>query len=118
MSTPSPPAPLPPASRNHDGRGSLWLGFGLAWAALVGGYFVVGVSASALVSVHGLNGDALTVVLVLAPWLLMLGLIVWFAANKRPRTALGVAIGIASILGVGLLLVAACFGLMSGSSFR
>ena len=77
--------PLPPANRNDDGRGSLWLGFGLAWAALAGGYFAAGILASALASAHGLNSDAVIVVLILAPWLLMLGLIVWFAANKRPR---------------------------------
>jgi hypothetical protein len=112
------PAPVPPATGNDDGRGSLWLGFGLAWAALAGGYFVVGVLASALASAHGLNDDATIVVLVLAPWLLMLGLIIWFAAQKRPRTALGVGVGIASIVGVALLLVAACFGLLSSSSFR
>ena len=43
----------------------------------------------------------------------MVALIVWFAATGRPRSSLGVVVGIGTIIGVALLLVAACFGLMS-----
>lgn len=110
MSTPTPVAPLAPKS---DPRGSLGLGIALAWAALIGGYAVVAFLAGALISLHGDEKNAVVIVLMFAPWLLMLGLIVWFATKNKPRTALGVLVGIASIIAVILLLVAACFGLFA-----
>jgi hypothetical protein len=91
----------------------LGLGIALAWAALIGGYTLVAFVAGALASVHGYNGDTALIVLLLAPWALMLALIVWFASNNQPRTALGIAVGVATIIAVVLLLVAACFGLFA-----
>jgi hypothetical protein len=103
MSTPIPPAP------QTDSRGSLGLGIALAWAALVGGYTLVALVASA--NAH--YTDVGIAVLLLAPWALMLALIVWFASNNQPRTALGVGVGMATIIAVVLLLVAACFGIFA-----
>lgn len=104
MSTPTPLAP------KSDSRGSLGLGIALAWGALVGGYALV---ASLAVRSGGNYSDAAVAALVLAPWALMLSLIVFFATKGQPRTALGIGVGIASIIAVALLLVAACFGLFA-----
>jgi len=89
-------------------RGSLLLGVACAWGMLIGGYAL----AIALLNIGSGNGDAMTLLFAL-PWLGMLALIVWFATTGRPRSALGVAVGIGTIIGVALLLVAACFGLLA-----
>jgi hypothetical protein len=107
MSTPMPPSP------KSESRGSLGLGIALAWAALIGGYTLVVFLANATATMNGHNGDTGLAVLLLAPWALMLALIVWFASNNQPRTAVGIAVGIASIVAVALLLVAACFGIFA-----
>jgi hypothetical protein len=107
MSTPQPPAAKP------ESRGSLGLGIALAWAALIGGYTLVAFLASALSSVIRNGGDVTIAMFMLAPWVLMLVLIIWFATKNQQRTALGIAVGIASIIAVALLLVAACFGLFA-----
>lgn len=109
MSTP------PPA----ENRGSLGLGIGLAWACLIAGYTVSSVLVGALYRVAAYPaGDALIILGVLLPWLLMIALIIWLVRRGQPRTAAGVGVGIASILGVALLLVAACFGLLSSGNFH
>ena len=104
MSTPPPP----------ENQGSLGLGIALAWACLIAGYTVAGIFASIIF--RGPSTDAqvgLAILAALMPWLLMIGLIVMFATRGQSRTAIGVAVGIGSILGVVLLLVAACFGLFA-----
>jgi hypothetical protein len=104
----SPPTPNP--------LGSFWLGFWLAWGALFGGYtLVVSFLASIANMVRG-GGvpDEVWIFLAFCPWLLILALIVWFAAQGKTRTAKGVAVGLASIVGIGVLLFAACFTLLSG----
>ncbi|HEV7490062.1 MAG TPA: hypothetical protein VGO25_04605 [Rhodanobacteraceae bacterium] len=106
------PTPVPtPTPRNP--RGSLLLGVACAWGMLIGGYIVISLLASLLTS----GDSAAIIVLMLLPWIGIVALIVWFAMRGQPRTAGGVAIGLASIFGVGLLLIAACFGLM-GTNFR
>jgi len=97
-------------------------GIALAWACLIGGYFVVSVMSGIVFSV--LNGATsgfgamIAILLALLPWLAMIWLIVHFRKTDQPRTALGVGVGIASIFGVLLLLVAACFGLLSNANFH
>ncbi len=91
-------------------RGSLLAGVASAWALLIGGYMVV----AALFSAVGTVTPAIGMLIVALPWLAMIGLLVWFATNGRPRSAIGVLIGIGTIIAVALLLVAACFGLLSG----
>lgn len=95
----------PPA---RQGQGSLLLGVACAWGMLIGGYALV----VALLGIGNGNDGAIVLLLAL-PWLGMLALIVWFATTGRPRSALGVVVGIGTIIGVGLLLVAACFGLLA-----
>jgi hypothetical protein len=114
MSTidPLPPSVPPPTPPRSNERGSLGLGVGLAWAVVVVGYVVcltLAASAGAL-----MNGGSFVVFLLL-PWLAVVALAVFQAVRGRPRTALGIVIGIASIFAVGLLLVAACFGLIGMS---
>ena len=117
---PPPPPPAPPPGTANP-AGSLGLGIGLAWACLIGGYVVVGIVSSMLFTVFG-GGSGLAAVIALlctlAPWIAMLVLAIWFAKKGQPRTALGVGVGFASILGVLLLLVAACFGLLSNANFH
>jgi|GEM_PF-3443116 len=109
----TPPSSPPP-------RVSIWPGFWLAWAALIGGYMVVFGILSSFASMFRGGGvpDEVWILLGLSPWFLIVGLIIWSAATGRPQLAKGVAIGLASILGIGVLLFAACFGLLSTANFR
>ena len=120
MSEPQSVQPASPA--NTTANGSLGLGIALAWACLIGGYVLVAAIATTLFSVtRGMDsnvGATLAIGLSALPWIAMFGLIVYFLVNNKPRTAVGVAVGFASILGVGLLLVAACFGLLATSNFH
>ena len=50
----------------------------------------------------------------LLPWLAALVLGLWLASRGRTRTALGILVGFGILVAVVLLLVAACFGIMSG----
>ena len=110
MNNPTPvPAPVPP----RNPRGSLLLGVACAWGMLIGGYIVI----SLFAGLFGNGDNAAIIVLMLLPWIGIVALIVWFATRGKPRTASGVAIGLASIFGVALLLVAACFGLI-GMDFK
>ena len=116
MSVPIDPRPEPPSFTPPrvpppgNPRGSIWLGFGLAWLTMVVGNII------AAVLVAGFEHESLLAVFAL-PWLAAIGLIVWFAANGRSRTASGVAIGLATIVAIVVLLVAACFSLLS-NNFR
>jgi hypothetical protein len=109
---PEPPswAPPPPPS-DESTRGSLWLGFGLAWLVVIVGNIV----AFTLVGASGGSESALA--LLALPWLAAIGLIVWLAAKGKPRTAVGVAIGLGTIVAIAVLLVAACFSLLA-NNFR
>jgi hypothetical protein len=121
MNTPESPyqAPAsPPGPPVKDtARGSLLLGFLLGWAAVFGGYVVLGSLAALLVNVVGNDGNnvlfMLLPLLYALPWALVLGLIVWFAVKNQPRSALGVVLAIASMIGLAILLVAACFGIFA-----
>jgi len=107
MSTPLPPPP-------PENRGSLGLGIGLAWACLIAGYTVSSVIAGVMYEAFPPDlRNAVAILAVLLPWLLMVGLIVWLSTRGMTRTAIGIAAGIGSIFGVALLLVAACFGLFA-----
>lgn len=120
--TPPSPAPAPPpaAAPSPNPSGSFWLGFWLAWAALLGGYtLIVGFLASIASMIRGGGiADPVWIFLAFGPWLLIVALIVIFAANGKPRTAKGVAVGLVSIVAILLLLVAACFSLLAGTNFH
>jgi len=117
---PPPHSPPPAPTTAPNPLGSFWLGFWLAWGALFAGYtLVVSFLASIANMVRG-GGvpHAVWIFLAFCPWLLILALIVVFAAKGKPLTAKGVAVGLASILGIGLLLFAACFGILMNTSFH
>ena len=104
---PATPPPSPPPNEMpppNSGKGSMALGFGLAWLIVVVG--------------HVLLFAAGTLAARFLPELVVIILGVVFAVQGKTRAAGGVFIGIATILAVALLLVAACFGLMSTGSFR
>lgn len=105
-----PAAPTPPPA---ESRGSLLAGFFLTWGALIGGSAVSG----ALMNLNIRDGN-LVLLLFSLPWVLIIGLIIWLAKTGKTRTANGMLIGIASVIGVGLLLVAACFTLLAGAGFH
>jgi|KBSMisStandDraft_5_1062788.scaffolds.fasta_scaffold16906_4 hypothetical protein len=115
------PGPSNPQAADPK-NGSLGAGIALAWACLIAGYFIVGVMSSIVFSVlNGANsgfGALIAILLFLLPWVAMIWLIVHFRKTNQPRTALGIGVGIASIIGVLLLLVAACFGLLSNTNFH
>ena len=116
MNVPMPPRP-PPA----DPRGSLGLGIALAWACLIAGYTICAFIVGAISSIDSHWGDSmigLIVLIALLPWIAMVALIVWMASRGQSRTATGIGVGIASIFGVLLLLVAACFGILSSTNFH
>ena len=114
-------APLPPQRPPADPRGSLGLGIALAWACLIAGYTVCAFIVGVISNINPPWGDGmigLFVLIALLPWIAMVALIVWMASRGQTRTATGIGVGIASIFGVGLLLVAACFGILSSTSFH
>ena len=106
---PEPPSWTPPPRPTTDTRGSLWLGFGLAWLVAIVGHAV----AVGIVSVSRGGSSALTVLAL--PWLAEIGLIVWLAATGKPRTAGGVAIGLGTIIAIAVLLIAACFSFVANN---
>ena len=99
---PSAPGQEPP-SDGKSGNGSIALGFGLAWLIVVGGHVLL-LSRSALA-------------LLFLPELATIILAIVFAVQGKSRTAIGIGIGLATMVGVVLLLIAACFGLMSNGNF-
>jgi len=103
-SAPSPLPPLPAGAEPY--RGSLALGVGLAWLIMIGGEILLVMLMSGLRM--GLLG---------ALWLPPLAIVVTGVVMLRgdhARTGKGMLLGLLSIIAVLLLLVAACFGLMSG----
>jgi hypothetical protein len=101
-SAPPPPPALPPEST--PSTGSLAAGVGLAWLVVVAGEMLMLMTRS--------SG---------AFWLPPLALIVWAVVlfnQGKSRTGKGMLLGLLSIVAVLLLLVAACFGLMSNSNWH
>jgi len=121
MTEPQPGQPAPPLPPPAGDPGSLGAGIALAWACLIGGYIIaVPLVSTIVVGLNRSGGDpvAFALLIALLPWVAMIGLAIYFSKTNRPRTAKGVLVGIASILGVGLLLAAACFGILSTMSFH
>jgi 4-hydroxybenzoate polyprenyltransferase len=97
---PEEPAPTPLPSS----KGSLAFGILLAWAIVLGGIVVSFVSKESFI--NPFNITALPVAIVIAIILIVKG---------KSRTGIGIFLGLASMAAVVLLLVAACFGLVSFS---
>ncbi len=73
-------------------RGSLALGFGLAWLTMIACY------AALFVGLDALHGASSFLSIFAMPWIAAILLIIWLVATRRTRTALGVAIGLATVL--------------------
>jgi hypothetical protein len=119
----SEPNYVPPGSpvqgpADASAKGSLGFGIVLAWCCLIGGYFVCGIVVSAFASAAPGIAAGIWPLFALAPWILMIVLAVRYGGRGQSRTALGIGVGVASIFGVALLLVAACFGLLATSNFH
>ena len=123
---PTPPEPYrPPRSpvAEKNPKGSLLKGLVLGWVVVVGGYLVLGAIAAGLGSLGAFDssnsaGEMLLVLLGAAPWLGLIAWLVYYAAQGETRTAAGFALAIASMVAVAVLLVAACFALLSGANFH
>jgi hypothetical protein len=79
-------------------RGSIAIGFGLAWLTMIAGYVLMIALSSALPR----SGSFLSILSL--PWVVSVLLIIWLVATRRPRTAIGVAIGLVTALMIGVAL--------------
>lgn len=109
----TPPPSLPPQpSETGDTppprQRSLAAGIGLAWLVMVGGEFLVLVSGRLSIIVGG--------ILLPPAAILVWGIVLMLRGDLR--LGKGLLLGLASILAVTLLLVAACFGLLSNLNFH
>jgi hypothetical protein len=117
MDEPTPVAGPPPAPQPAS-NDSLLQGFLIAWGAVIGAYIIGPILFGAIAGAGGVGAGLVLIVLLLAPWALGIWLIVHFSRQGKPRTAKGVALGLASIFGVLVLLVSACFTLLSNTNFH
>lgn len=104
----SAPPPLPPQpAPEHPpspGKGSLAAGVGLAWLVMVIGELLVFMAGR---SFNGIMGGILLPPVAIVIWAVVL------LGQGKARTGKGMFLGLLSIVAVLLLLVAACFGLLS-----
>jgi len=108
----TPPPSLPPRPPATDdtpptGPRSLAAGIGLAWLVMVGGELLILVSGRLSIIAGG--------VLLPPAAILVWGIVLMVRGDRLGK---GLLLGLASILAVTLLLVAACFGLMSNLNFH
>ena len=73
-------------------RGSRLLGFGLAWLVMIGSYV------AEVLTVDLLPQPPVFLPLFSAPWIVAILLAIAFVATGRTRTAVGIAIGLATVL--------------------
>lgn len=103
--------PPPSGFRSNEpaeDKGSLGTGIGSAWAiAVVGTPLCVALTAAFSNRFNGLMA------LWLLPYVLIVVLAVLAYRKGKPRTGHGFLLGLLSIFAVALLLVAACFGILS-----
>ena len=112
----APSAPVSPGPAAVDARGSRKTGFGLFWLVAVGGSIALMLLAGLLSSIS-LYSPILFSLLGLAPWAAALALAIGLVSKGKTRTAQGIAFGFLSLFAVGLLLVAACFGILALGGF-
>lgn len=123
MNTPDPGYRPPSAPVNPplgDERGSLLTGFLIGWAVLISSCVVVAMVLTLFGTMNGQGSSWYFGVLrlvALLPFVSMVGLLVWFAAKGKTRSAAGVGLTLASLIALVLLLVAACFGLLATGAF-
>jgi hypothetical protein len=101
----------------HEGTpppssGSLWAGIGLAWLIVLAGHAITVGLASTLQATSALF------ILLPSPEIACVVAAIVLLIRGRTRTGLGIFLGLASIVAVALLLVAACFGLIGLGSMH
>ena len=92
-------------------RGSKLAGFGLAWLVMVAGY------AAEMFAVSGLEHSPPFVPLFLVPWVVASLVAIAFIATGRTRTAVGIAIGLGTVLVACVVLFMLLVSLLS-NNFR
>jgi len=98
-----PPTPPPSGGAPAPPGGSLAAGVGLAWLVMVVGELLVMLTGSLGAILGGIGLPPLAVIV----WAFVL------LGQGKSRTGNGMFLGLLSVIAVVLLLVAACFGLMS-----
>ena len=98
-----PPQPPPSGGEPASSRGSLAAGVGLAWLVMVVGEILVVMTGSLGAILGGIGLPPLAAIV----WAFVL------LGQGKSRTGKGMFLGLLSVVAVLLLLVAACFGLMS-----
>lgn len=98
-----PPTPPPSGGAPAPPGGSLAAGVGLAWLVMVVGELLVTLTGSLGAILGGIGLPPLAVIV----WAFVL------LGQGKSRTGKGMFLGLLSVIAVVLLLVAACFGLMS-----
>jgi hypothetical protein len=94
-------------------QGSLLKGFLLGWAAMIAGVIVNVWFWTFQLSRNMQFAGVLSFAIGNLPWLAPIALVIWFASEGQPRSVKGVLLAFASLIGLMLLLVAACFGLVA-----
>lgn len=106
---PPPPGPLPPPplgqTQEAATRGSMLAGYGLALLILIGGHVLM----------FWTTAHVTAFAAQLLPELVTLILAIYFFAVGKPRTGVGLLLGLATVFAIVLLLIAACFGLLSNA---
>lgn len=92
-----------------EDKGSLGAGIGLAWAIAVVGTPLCMTISAALTT----RFNESIVVLWLLPYVSIIAFAIWSYRKGKSRTGLGLMLGLLSMVAVALLLVAACFGMLS-----
>jgi hypothetical protein len=106
--------PMPP----QGDRGSMIVGFLIAWAVLIVGHVALWAVFFVGQGFDGSMSGVATLALGALPWVGIVALIVYFAVVGKPRTAAGVALGLASMVALLLLLIAACFALFASGGWH
>jgi len=101
-----------PGSTPPPDKGSRLKGFLLGWAAIFGGVIANMWFWGLQNSLQMRSADILAVTIGSLPLLAPIALMIWFASQDKPRSAIGVLLAFGSLIALVLLLVAACFGLL------
>jgi hypothetical protein len=110
----------PPADTGHEG--SVGAGIAICLALMVFGGPVLGIVMSVVMGLLSATGISLYALAwlpaLLGPLILPVIAGIWFTRKGQRKTAKGVWLGFAIGIGLVLLLLAACFGLLAGSNFH
>ncbi|MEO6172282.1 MAG: hypothetical protein ABIP02_04115 [Arenimonas sp.] len=127
MNTPSNnpyPDSSPPQNNNLDtSKGSVFAGFFIGWALMIGGSLFTGTLFGLLSSIIRYDSTFMPLISTgtfSLPIIIMIIAMVWFGKSGKSKTVKGIAASIISLIALVLLLVAACFGIfaMDGRGFH